>query len=118
MLFEEVADSAGDLARVWVTVSFAQLVKDALFVDENVELTAAAGIELGFDTEFVFKLRSQTGRAGQVVSNLAVLDADLHGGNFSNRRCFSVTVTAESTCVSINPAEIDFYALISCLSSW
>lgn len=72
-----------------MSVAFAELVEHALAVDEDVELAATAGVELSHDAEFVLQFRSQTGRAGEVVSNLAVFDADLHGEDFSNRRRFS-----------------------------
>ncbi len=84
LLLKELADATGNFAGIRMSVAFAEFVEHAFTVDEDVEFAAAAGVELGHDSEFVLQFRSQTGRAREVVSNLAVFDADLHGDNFSN----------------------------------
>jgi hypothetical protein len=52
------------------------LFRHGLLTDPHRELTTAAHNELGFDPGLRFDERSHTGRAGQVVSNLAVTNAD------------------------------------------
>jgi hypothetical protein len=52
------------------------LRRHGLLTDPHRELTTAAHNEFGFNPGLRFDERSHTGRAGQVVSNLAVTNAD------------------------------------------
>jgi hypothetical protein len=54
------------------------LGEDLLTVDADVEDAAAAADELTVDTEFTLDLSRQTGGSGEVVSNAAVVDSDVH----------------------------------------
>jgi len=53
--------------------------KNQVAVDSYFKYAATGGDQLGFDSETGLDLSRQTGGAGFVVSNLAVLDQDLHG---------------------------------------
>ena len=54
--------------------------EDHLAVGFDVEDPFTPGDQLRIDSEAVFDLGRQTGGAWLVVSNLAVIDGDLHGG--------------------------------------
>jgi hypothetical protein len=53
--------------------------KDQLAIDFHFENSATGRDELRGDLELSLDFISQTGRLGSVVSNLAILDGDLHG---------------------------------------
>jgi hypothetical protein len=53
--------------------------EDALVVDGHVEDAAASANDLAVDPELLLDLSRQTGGSGQVVSDAAVVDPDVHG---------------------------------------
>ncbi len=67
-----------DFTRFGKLIALVELAVDTLAVDENVEHPAAAGFNLSLHAEVSFEFRGQTGREGQIVSLVAVDDADFH----------------------------------------
>jgi len=65
--------------------------EDHVAVGLDVEDPLAAGDQLSVDSEAVFDLGRQTGGAWFVVSDLAVIDGDFHGGysrdSFRRKQC-------------------------------
>jgi hypothetical protein len=55
------------------------LAEDAVVVDGHVETPAASANDLTVDSELGLELGRQTGGPWEVVSNAAVIDADVHG---------------------------------------
>jgi hypothetical protein len=56
------------------------LREDQLAVDQDVELAGLAGLDLRVDAFGLLDFGRETRGAGLVVSGLAVLDDDVHGG--------------------------------------
>jgi hypothetical protein len=56
------------------------LGEDELVVDEDIELTGLADLQGGVDVEGILDGGRETRSAGLVVSGVAVLDDELHGG--------------------------------------
>jgi len=57
---------------------FVVLREEALLVDRDVEDPAAATHELTFDAELFLDLSRQTGGSGEIVSDAAIIDPNLH----------------------------------------
>jgi len=54
------------------------LREDALVVDGHIEDAAASADDLTIDSELLLDLSRQTGGSGEVVSDSAVVDPDVH----------------------------------------
>jgi hypothetical protein len=59
--------------------AFFPLREDLFPVDGDDEDSAAAADDLAVDAEFSFDLSRQTGGSGEIVSNPAVVDSNVHG---------------------------------------
>jgi hypothetical protein len=66
-----------DLRLLWEP-SLLVLREEARVVDGNDEDPAAAADDLAVDAEFAFDLSRQTGGSGEIVSNAAVVDSNVH----------------------------------------
>ena len=69
---------------------------DELTVDEHVELSGVADLELALDARRRFKVRSETRRAIAKASSLAVENLHVHGSFSSSRTCPSSDVRRRS----------------------
>ena len=64
--------------------------KDQFVIGNNLKDTTARGNEFGFDAQFFFDLCRQTDGLGFVVSDLAILDGDLHVGLSGHDACLEL----------------------------
>ena len=71
-----LTDAADDLPGLGEAVALGKLAKDQLAVEFDVEDAPAAGDEFRLQAQRLLKLGGQTGRLRQVVSLLAVGDAE------------------------------------------
>ena len=65
--------------RLGGKAAFVVFGEDFLAVDRDDEDAAASPDDLRFDAQFFFDLSRQTGGSGEVVSNAAVVDSNVHG---------------------------------------
>jgi hypothetical protein len=82
--------------------SFVAFRENLLPIDGDDEDAAAASNDLAVDPEFSFDLSRQTGGSGEVVSNPAVVDSNVHGYVVFTRIAVTLSRPPRALAVSIN----------------